>query len=111
MRTRATFDQQFEDVLGANPEDYGKSAAAVSGGPLNVDLTLHDDLAAIENDWRAFEERADCTVFQTFDWLSAWLRHIGARENGKPVVVIGRHRPHLHPCGTALAQQAKVVPV
>jgi CelD/BcsL family acetyltransferase involved in cellulose biosynthesis len=93
MPTRAAFDQQFENVLEANHEDYGKSAAAAPGGDqLRVDLTLHDDLAAIENDWRAFEERADCTVFQTFDWMSAWQRHIGVRERGKPVVVIGRHQ-------------------
>jgi CelD/BcsL family acetyltransferase involved in cellulose biosynthesis len=31
-------------------------------------------------------------VFQTFDWLSVWHRHIGMRERGKPVVVIGRHQ-------------------
>jgi CelD/BcsL family acetyltransferase involved in cellulose biosynthesis len=93
MPTRAAFDQQFEDVLGAGTEDYGKPAAAIPGsGYPAVDLTLHDDLKAIENEWRAFEERADCTVFQTFDWLSAWLRHIGVREGGKPVVVIGRYQ-------------------
>src|SRR5690348_569212 len=92
MPIRAAFDQPFEDVVGASTEDYGKSVAVPGGDPLNIDLTLHDDLAAIENDWRAFEERADCTVFQTFDWLSAWLRHIGVRENSKPVVVIGRHQ-------------------
>jgi CelD/BcsL family acetyltransferase involved in cellulose biosynthesis len=94
MPTQAAFDRQIEDVLGASPEDQVKTTvAAVPGAdPMRIDLSLHDDLASIENDWRAFEERADCTVFQTFDWLSAWHRHIGKRERGKPVIVIGRHQ-------------------
>ena len=28
-------------------------------------------------EWRRFEHIADCTAFQTFDWLAAWHRHIG----------------------------------
>jgi CelD/BcsL family acetyltransferase involved in cellulose biosynthesis len=94
MPTQVAFDRQLEDVLGASPEDHGgASVTAVPGGdPMRVDLSLHDDLASVENDWRAFEERADCTVFQTFDWLSTWHRHIGVRERGKPVIVIGRHQ-------------------
>lgn len=93
MPTRAAFDPQFEDVLEVSSEGYGKPVAVVAGSdPLSIDLTLHDDLAAIEHDWRTFEQRADCTVFQTFDWLSAWHRHIGVREGVRPVVVIGRHR-------------------
>ena len=54
-------------------------------------MSLHHDLDSIENDWRAFEDSADCTVFQTFDWLSAWFRNIGVHEGVKPAVVIGRH--------------------
>ena len=90
MPTRAAFDRQFEDVLEASTEDYGNLPPSLAAIPCRVELTLHDDLAAIENDWRAFEERADCTVFQTFDWLSAWHRHIGVREGVKPV---DRDRP------------------
>ena len=84
MPTQAIFDRQLEDVLGPIPKDLCASAAAVSStGRLKVELSLHDDLASIESDWRAFEERADCTVFQTFDWLSTWFRNIGAREGVK----------------------------
>jgi CelD/BcsL family acetyltransferase involved in cellulose biosynthesis len=88
------FEGRIEDVLGAEHEDRCEASAAAlpSGGGLHVDLSLHDDLASIEQDWRAFEERADCTVFQTFDWLSTWLRNIGQREGAKPAIVIGRHQ-------------------
>ncbi|MCC7346397.1 MAG: GNAT family N-acetyltransferase, partial [Variibacter sp.] len=33
---------------------------------------------------------ADCTVFQCFDWLAAWQRHVGARTGTTPVIVVGR---------------------
>jgi CelD/BcsL family acetyltransferase involved in cellulose biosynthesis len=94
MPTQATFDRQIEDVLGAGPEYHRETSVAAGPGTdlVRVDLSLHDELASIENDWRTFEQRADCTVFQTFDWLSTWHRHIGIRERGKPVIVIGRHQ-------------------
>jgi len=51
---------------------------------------IYSDLASIERDWRAFERHADCTAFQTFDWLSAWQRHIGSRNDVRPAIVVGR---------------------
>src|SRR5437764_888988 len=55
-----------------------------------VHLQVHGNLAEIEHEWRAFESRADRTVFQSFDWLAKWQRHIGARRNTRPVLVLGR---------------------
>src|SRR3984893_17668748 len=63
------------------------SGTATSG---DVRLFIYDDFAEIEQDWRAFELRADCTVFQTYDWLATWFKHIGARNGTAPVVVVGR---------------------
>jgi CelD/BcsL family acetyltransferase involved in cellulose biosynthesis len=53
-------------------------------------ISVHEDLAAIEKEWRAFEQSADCTVFQCFDWLSAWLRHVGMPRGVRPAVVAVR---------------------
>ncbi|HWL31637.1 MAG TPA: GNAT family N-acetyltransferase [Xanthobacteraceae bacterium] len=58
--------------------------------PCTIRCSVHDDLAAIERDWRAFERIADCTVFQSFDWLSTWQRHIGSLKGVTPAIVIGR---------------------
>jgi CelD/BcsL family acetyltransferase involved in cellulose biosynthesis len=55
-----------------------------------VTLSIHTDLAPIEAEWRRFEQTADCTAFQTFDWLAAWQRHIGRRKGSIPLIVIGR---------------------
>lgn len=56
----------------------------------DVRLAVYEDLSAIERDWRAFEQHADCTVFQTFDWLATWQRHIGTRNGEQPAIVVGR---------------------
>ncbi len=71
----------------------GRHARAIAVRPCiaaDIRLSVHKELAAIEQDWRAFEQHADCTVFQTFDWLAAWLEHIGARHGVVPAIVTGR---------------------
>lgn len=56
----------------------------------DIDIAIHRDLSAVEREWRAFEQRADCSVFQSFGWLSTWQLHIGARKDVRPAIVIGR---------------------
>jgi len=63
------------------------SPAAVPG---DLRLAVYEDLSAIERDWRGFEPQADCTVFQSFDWLASWQRHIGVRNGVRPAIVVGR---------------------
>ncbi|MGA9322528.1 MAG: GNAT family N-acetyltransferase [Xanthobacteraceae bacterium] len=55
-----------------------------------LDLRIYSDLTAVESEWRRFERVADCTAFQTFDWLATWQRHIGVRHGVRPVIVVGR---------------------
>jgi CelD/BcsL family acetyltransferase involved in cellulose biosynthesis len=93
MPTQVMFERSVEDVLVADLEAnlHASRVSALKAGRLNVELSLHHDLTSVEADWRAFEANADCTVFQTFDWLSTWLRNIGVHEGCKPAIVIGRH--------------------
>src|SRR4051812_22436323 len=93
MPTQVMFEGHVEDVLGADPEAaLHAPLATIASRPSSIELSLHHDLDLIEADWRAFEESADCTAFQTFNWLSTWFRNIGVHEDGKPAVVIGRHQ-------------------
>lgn len=57
---------------------------------LDIELTVYSDFDTIEQDWRDFEEHADCTVFQTYDWLAAWQCRVGALAGFVPLVVVGR---------------------
>ena len=65
----------------------GDAAHCVAGGAL---LSVTSDLDLIEEEWRAFEQRADCTPFQTFAWLSTWQRCIGLPAGVMPAIVTGR---------------------
>jgi CelD/BcsL family acetyltransferase involved in cellulose biosynthesis len=89
--TPATPSARREDVQPAPPAVRGtESKGAVGAGSWPaIELRITSDLDAIEETWRAFEREADGTVFQTFDWLSKWQRHIGALAGTVPAVVTG----------------------
>jgi CelD/BcsL family acetyltransferase involved in cellulose biosynthesis len=61
----------------------------VSDAPVTLNLSIHDRLESVEPEWRRFERNADCTPFQTFDWLLRWQRHIGARDAVQPAIAVG----------------------
>lgn len=62
--------------------------AREGGHPL--ELVCHRSLASAEPVWRAFERTAWMSPYQTFDWMDAWQRHIGAAAGAEPLIVVGR---------------------
>ena len=67
-----------------------RMVAAARSARGRITLSLHDDLESVEAEWRRFEETADCTVFQSYDWHALWRKHIGAPAGSQPVIVFGR---------------------
>jgi CelD/BcsL family acetyltransferase involved in cellulose biosynthesis len=65
-----------------------RTIAAAARRPVAIEI--YDGLEAVEEVWRQLEASADCTVFQSFDWLSCWHRHIGRRLKVRPAIVVGR---------------------
>ena len=57
----------------------------------DLGFVIHDNLEAVESEWRRFEDIADCTAFQSFDWLATWHRHIGRPDGVRPVIVVGSY--------------------
>jgi CelD/BcsL family acetyltransferase involved in cellulose biosynthesis len=57
---------------------------------VGVDVTVHDDLEAVADTWRAFEKVADCTAFQAFVWHATWQKHVGGPGGVRPAIVVGR---------------------
>jgi CelD/BcsL family acetyltransferase involved in cellulose biosynthesis len=55
-----------------------------------LSFDIHTDLASVESEWRSFEQIADATPFQSFDWLSTWQRRVGTLDGTVPAVAIGR---------------------
>src|ERR1035441_691073 len=66
--------------FGVDPPAADRAQARSLAALGDIRITVHEDLSAIEQDWRAFEPQADCTVFQSFDWLATWQRLIGVRN-------------------------------
>ncbi len=71
--------------LGSAHEEIARSASR-SG----ICLRIHADLDEVGAAWRSFERHADHTVFQSFDWLANWQRHIGGARGTVPAIVVGR---------------------
>lgn len=76
--------------FGVDPPAADRAQARSPAALGDIRIAVYEDLSAIERDWRAFEPHADCTVFQSFDWLATWQRHIGARNGVLPAIVVAR---------------------
>ena len=90
--TRATALTAFRNA--APPADYAALAHRVERlREINPGLVLevYSDLGAIETEWLRFEGVADCTAFQTFEWLSTWQRHVGIRLEAQPAIAVARY--------------------
>src|SRR5690242_20201478 len=82
--------QSSPAIIDRPSERHPPRADAPTRATGRIALALYDDFAAVEQEWRSFERIADCTVFQAFDWLDTWYRHIGRRNNVSPAIVAGR---------------------
>jgi CelD/BcsL family acetyltransferase involved in cellulose biosynthesis len=78
---------EVESALALTPQP---TAAAT-----DVALTVHDDIGAVAEEWRAFEHEADCTAFQACAWHEAWQTHIGDAAGVRPAIVAGRRHGRL----------------
>jgi len=96
--TRATPLTAFRDAgaradtipFGAAHAAYPLQADASSGVAPEISFRIYTSLAAAEDEWRRFEQTAVGTPFQSYEWLTAWHRHIGIRAGVVPVIVVGR---------------------
>lgn len=76
--------------FGVDPPAADRAQARSPAALGDIRIAVYEDLSAIERDWRAFEPHADCTVFQSFDWLATWQRLIGVRNGVRPAIVVAR---------------------
>ena len=84
----ARLDARFGVDRSTAADDARVQASGALAG--DIRLSVHEDLSAVEQDWRDFERRADGTVFQSFDWLATWQRHIGILKGVRPAIMVGR---------------------
>jgi CelD/BcsL family acetyltransferase involved in cellulose biosynthesis len=85
--------------LNAHHDDVtlGQPAGAPVRRAVAVPLTIsvHEDLDEVARDWRIFARTADFTVFQSYEWLDAWQRHVGVLNDVRPAIIVGRANDHI----------------
>jgi CelD/BcsL family acetyltransferase involved in cellulose biosynthesis len=67
----------------------GRSLARAASEAMPIRLQIFTNLAAAEPHWRGFEQTAEYTVFQTFDWSQKWYDNIGISKKLTPVIILG----------------------
>src|SRR5690348_13423701 len=76
-------------TMAAAIEDRTADANAWSRAGRIGGIDIVRDLKAAESIWRGLEtSQISFTPYQRFDFLSAWQREVGARENLVPFIVI-----------------------
>ena len=80
----AAFPVDAEHVALSRLADPSRELAPEPG------FSIHTRLDDVEDEWRRFQEIAECTAFQSFEWLATWQRHIGVRDGTVPIIVVGR---------------------
>jgi CelD/BcsL family acetyltransferase involved in cellulose biosynthesis len=75
---------------GRAPASEAARARAPEGVFEDIRFSVHEDFGSLAAEWRAFERDADGTVFQTYEWLACWQRHVGVRRRVRPAIVLGR---------------------
>lgn len=70
--------------------DFSAASRANAVASDELDLAIHYDLAGAEPAWRELQANGECTVFQTFEWLSTWQRHVGVLNDVLPCIVVAR---------------------
>jgi CelD/BcsL family acetyltransferase involved in cellulose biosynthesis len=89
-RPQAAREERELPLLVSPPLGGAREETAQSASRSGICLSVHEDLNEVGAQWRSFEQHADHTVFQSFDWLANWQRHIGAVRGTVPAIVIGR---------------------
>jgi len=79
----------FAMTMAAAIERRTAEAPARSKGRRIARVDILDSLDAAETIWRSFETAEQfSTPYQRFDFLSAWQRQVGGRDNSAPFIVV-----------------------
>jgi CelD/BcsL family acetyltransferase involved in cellulose biosynthesis len=79
-------------TMAAAIESPTAEAAAAWSKPTRIAaVDIFGDLGQAETVWRSLEDqRHFSTAYQRFDFLSAWQRQVGERDNSRPFIVVAR---------------------
>lgn len=56
----------------------------------SLEICRFESPSEIEQEWRQLETSGIGTIFQRFDWVDAYARHVLPHERARPAIVLGR---------------------
>ncbi|MBZ9674369.1 GNAT family N-acetyltransferase [Mesorhizobium sp. ES1-1] len=59
-------------------------------GSSRFDVKTVERPSDVEQEWRQLEGNGVTTVFQRYDWIDAYIRHVLPHEKARPAIVLGR---------------------
>ena len=80
MSNPALFHSDFDNARTGDATHHIAQSATIG-------VTVYHSIRQAEAIWRHLETSGVATAFQRFDWLRAWQRHIGARQDAEPRIV------------------------
>jgi len=57
---------------------------------MQIDITVHSDPGVVRDEWLALQSTGLTTLYQTYEWCTAWLDTIGRADGVNPQIVVGR---------------------
>lgn len=55
-----------------------------------IDLSVHDRIESVRDEWLAAEKSADISVYQRYDWMKAYLKSQKGNAGFQPFIIVGR---------------------
>lgn len=70
--------------------DAQRNTRPNTGSPAGLQVSIEQELDAVEAVWRYLESVAETTLFQTWTWQKTWFDTVGADRGDHPAIVVIR---------------------
>lgn len=55
-----------------------------------LDLSVHDSITSIKQDWKQAEQTSNISVYQRYEWVEAYLNTQSEKNDIRPFIIVGR---------------------
>ena len=88
--THISLREKSGEPPAARPSSISEEMRGKQVHTLGVQVSVHRQFTEIENVWRQFEQTANASCYQRFDFVSSWFDNIGKQQGFEPYIVVGQ---------------------
>jgi CelD/BcsL family acetyltransferase involved in cellulose biosynthesis len=59
-------------------------------GAGSLEISLFEDILAVEEDWKWLQTHGICSLYQRFEWVKAWTQNVAGSISMQPRIVVGK---------------------